>query len=62
MTNLSKSQEENLNNSYGKPAAALSVLRETIMGPELFDMLLKNTQEGVLNTQTRLGLWKTPVL
>ena len=29
------------NNSYGKPAAALSVLRETIMGPELFDYAFK---------------------
>jgi aminopeptidase N len=29
------------NNAYGKPAAALSVLRETIMGPELFDYAFK---------------------
>ena len=25
------------NNAYGKPAAALSILRESVMGPELFD-------------------------
>ncbi|WOK06165.1 M1 family metallopeptidase [Imperialibacter roseus] len=29
------------NNAYAKPAAALSVLRETIMGPELFDYAFK---------------------
>ena len=29
------------NNAYGKPAAALSILRETIMGPELFDYAFK---------------------
>ena len=29
------------NNAYGKPASALSVLRETIMGPELFDYAFK---------------------
>ena len=29
------------NNAYGKPAAALSVLRETIMGPKLFDYAFK---------------------
>ncbi|MEX2336665.1 MAG: M1 family metallopeptidase [Fulvivirga sp.] len=28
-------------NAYGKPSAALTVLRETIMGPELFDTSLK---------------------
>ena len=28
-------------NAYGKPASALSVLRETIMGPELFDYAFK---------------------
>ena len=28
-------------NAYAKPAAALSVLRETIMGPELFDYAFK---------------------
>ncbi|MAD61931.1 MAG: aminopeptidase, partial [Myxococcales bacterium] len=29
------------NNAYGKPATALSVLRETVMGPELFDEAFK---------------------
>ncbi len=29
------------NNAYAKPAAALSILRETIMGPELFDYAFK---------------------
>jgi hypothetical protein len=29
------------NNAYGKPAAALYLLRETVMGPELFDRAFK---------------------
>ncbi len=29
------------NNAYGKPAAALNILRETVMGPELFDAAFK---------------------
>ena len=29
------------NNAYGKPAAALTILRETVMGPELFDYAFK---------------------
>jgi len=29
------------NNAYGKPATALSILRETVMGPELFDYAFK---------------------
>jgi hypothetical protein len=29
------------NNAYGKPGTALSILRETIMGPELFDYAFK---------------------
>ncbi|UXX80941.1 M1 family metallopeptidase [Reichenbachiella carrageenanivorans] len=33
------------NNAYGKPAAALSVLRETVMGPELFDYAFKTYAE-----------------
>ncbi|SMD36204.1 hypothetical protein SAMN04488029_2774 [Reichenbachiella faecimaris] len=33
------------NNSYGKPAAALSILRETIMGPEMFDYAFKTYAE-----------------
>ncbi len=33
------------NNAYGKPAAALSILRETIMKPELFDYSFKTYSE-----------------
>lgn len=29
------------NNAYGKPATALNILRETVMGPELFDYSFK---------------------
>lgn len=29
------------NNAYGKPATALNILRETVMGPELFDVAFK---------------------
>ncbi len=29
------------NNAYGKPATALNILRETVMGPELFDHAFK---------------------
>lgn len=29
------------NNAYGKPATALNILRETVMGPELFDAAYK---------------------
>ncbi len=29
------------NNAYGKPATALNILRETVMGPELFDYALR---------------------
>ena len=29
------------NNSYAKPATALTILRNTIMGPELFDKAFK---------------------
>jgi len=32
-------------NAYGKPAAALSLLRETVMGPELFDAAFKEYSE-----------------
>ncbi|MCW5912701.1 MAG: M1 family metallopeptidase [Cyclobacteriaceae bacterium] len=32
-------------NAYGKPAAALTLLRETIMGPELFDKAFKEYSE-----------------
>jgi len=30
------------NNAYGKPATALNILRETIMGHELFDYAFKS--------------------
>ncbi len=33
------------NNMYGKPATALNILRETIMGPELFDYAFKTYAE-----------------
>lgn len=33
------------NNAYGKPAAALNILRETVMGPELFDYAFKTYAE-----------------
>ena len=33
------------NNAYAKPAAALSILRETVMGPELFDYAFKEYAE-----------------
>jgi len=40
MTN-SESLRQFGNNAYGKPATALNILRETIMGPELFDYAFK---------------------
>jgi hypothetical protein len=40
MTN-SESIKQFGNNSYGKPATALNILRETVMGRELFDMAFK---------------------
>lgn len=40
MTN-SESIHQFGNNAYGKPATALNILRETIMGRELFDIALK---------------------
>lgn len=33
------------NNAYGKPATALNVLREVVMGPELFDKAFKTYSE-----------------
>ena len=33
------------NNAYAKPATALSILRETVMGPELFDYAFKKYAE-----------------
>ena len=32
-------------NAYAKPATALAILRETIMGPELFDYAFKSMQK-----------------
>lgn len=40
MTN-SESIKQFGNNAYGKPATALNILRETVMGPELFDHAFK---------------------
>ncbi len=51
------------NNAYGKPATALNILRETIMGRGLFILLLKSTHNaGSLNAQHPLTFsvqWKT---
>ncbi len=40
MTNSEQIQQFG-NNAYGKPATALNILRETVMGPELFDFAFK---------------------
>jgi hypothetical protein len=40
MTNSEQAQDLGPN-AYGKPATGLNILRETIMGPELFDMAFK---------------------
>lgn len=44
MTN-SESLHQFGNNAYGKPAAALNILRETVMGRELFDFAFKTYAE-----------------
>jgi hypothetical protein len=44
MTN-SESLHQFGNNAYGKPAAALNILRETVMGRELFDYAFKTYAE-----------------
>jgi len=44
MTN-SESIQQFGNNAYGKPAAALNILRETVMGRELFDFAFKTYAE-----------------
>lgn len=44
MTN-SESIHQFGNNAYGKPAAALNILRETVMGRELFDFAFKTYAE-----------------
>lgn len=44
MTN-SESIHQFGNNAYGKPAAALNILRETVMGRELFDFAFKTYSE-----------------
>lgn len=42
MSNSENIQQNNFGyNAYGKPAAALNLLRETIMGPQLFDYAFK---------------------
>jgi hypothetical protein len=53
------------NNAYGKPATALNILRETIMGRELFDYALKCMRiVGNSSTQPRrlLEQWKMHLL
>ena len=52
MTN-SESIHQFGNNAYGKPATAMNILRETIMGRELLIMHLKCTlTDGCSNIQT----------
>ena len=54
------------NNAYGKPATALNILRETIMGENYLIMPLKHiAKDGHSNTQLLLIFlepWKTLVL
>ena len=35
------------NNAYGKPATALNILRETVMGRELFDLRFQNLRHAL---------------
>jgi aminopeptidase N len=46
------------NNAYGKPATALNILRETIMGRELFDYALK-CMRTVGNSSTTQNFFRT---
>ena len=49
-------------NAYGKPATALNILRETIMGRELFDHAFKTYSRrwmfNILHLKIFLELWK----
>ena len=52
------------NNAYAKPATGLNILRETVMGRELFDYAFKSTPSaGPTSTPRRptsSAPWKTP--
>jgi len=48
------------NNAYGKPATALNILRETILGPELFDYAFKKyAQRWMFKHPTPADLFRT---
>ncbi len=48
------------NNAYGKPATALNILRETIMGPELFDYAFKEyARRWAFKSPTPADLFRT---
>lgn len=48
------------NNAYGKPATALNILRETVMGPELFDVAFKEyAQRWAFKHPTPADLFRT---
>ena len=48
------------NNAYGKPATALNILRETIMGRELFDFAFKEyAQRGKFKRPTPADFFRT---
>ncbi len=48
------------NNAYGKPATALNILRETVMGRELFDYALKKyAQRWMFKHPTPADLFRT---
>ncbi len=48
------------NNAYGKPATALNILRETVMGPELFDFAFKTySQRWMFKHPTPEDLFRT---
>ena len=52
------------NNAYGKPATALNILRETVLGRELFDYAFKVYANRWMfkhpHRQTFSGPWKMP--
>jgi len=48
-------------NAYSKPTAALIVLRETVMGRELFDFAFKEYSRRDRRPLTSFGRWKTPL-
>ncbi len=59
MTN-SESIHQFGNNAYGKPAAALNILRESVMGRELFDMAFKTyAQRWMFKQPTPADFFRT---